>query len=183
MPEREACERRVYRLAALLTGNPLAATAVIGDVVDAQPDLRRLDSAHLDRLTVLRSREIAPGRLVDDRVPSPVAEMLAALPPQAREAWVLARVYRTPAREIARAMDCSRTAAQRHLDQADSVMAPHGESAATCLLDFSLGLEVPPFYVARRRRRRRCRLIMRIGLVLALLGGLAVVVWLLLPGR
>ena len=55
MLDREACERRVYRLAALLTGNPVAATRVIRAVVGAQPDLRALDDAHMDRLTVLRS--------------------------------------------------------------------------------------------------------------------------------
>src|SRR5262245_27370010 len=43
MLDRESCERRVYRLATLLTGDPRAATAVIIRVVDAQPDLRRLD--------------------------------------------------------------------------------------------------------------------------------------------
>jgi hypothetical protein len=62
MADRESCERRVYRLATLLTGNPKLATGVITAVVDAQPDLRRLDSAHMDRLTVLRSREITTGR-------------------------------------------------------------------------------------------------------------------------
>ena len=58
--ERPSCERRVYRLATLLTGDPVAATRVIESVVSAQPDLRRLDNAHLDRLTILRSREINP---------------------------------------------------------------------------------------------------------------------------
>ena len=41
MLDRAACERRVYRLATLLTGNPVAATKVITQVVDAQPDLRK----------------------------------------------------------------------------------------------------------------------------------------------
>ena len=76
MLNREACERRVYRLATLLTGNPVAATRVIESVVDAQPDLRRLDNTHMDRLTVLRSRELTPGRLVVETVPPAAAEAL-----------------------------------------------------------------------------------------------------------
>ena len=92
MLDRTACERRVYRLAVLLTGNPISATKVIGQVLDAQPDLRRLDSAHLDRLTVLRSREITPAMLVDESIPRDVAAWLAGLDTQQREAGVFIRV-------------------------------------------------------------------------------------------
>src|SRR4051794_40768972 len=73
MLDREGCERRVYRLATLLTGNPIAATQVIAQVVDAQPDLRQLDGAHMDRLTVLRSREINPSFLIHETVPAAVS--------------------------------------------------------------------------------------------------------------
>src|SRR5688572_23257240 len=103
---REACERRVYRLATLLTGNPVAAAGVIAQVMDAQPDLRQLDGPHMDRLTVLRSREIPSAMLVDDAVPVALAQALAGLTPQQREAWILCQVYRTPIREAAKAMDC-----------------------------------------------------------------------------
>src|SRR4030095_11058661 len=123
MLDREACERRVYRLATLLTGNPIAATKVIAQVVDAQPDLRNLDSAHMDRLTVLRSREVKPAMLVHELAPPEMAEALANLTPQQREAWVFARVYHVPEREVARAMDCSVTATQRHLELAETALA------------------------------------------------------------
>jgi len=171
MRDREACERRVYRLAALLTGNPVAATRVIEAVVGAQPDLRALDNAHMDRLTVLRSREIAAARLVHDALPTAVAASLAAMPPQQREAWVLSRVYELLPRETARAMDCSVTATARHLEQADAMMgrALGGQSdqAAQALLSYALSLDVPAFYRLRQRRRRRIRLILRIaGIVL-----------------
>ena len=109
MLNRHACERRVYRFASLLTGNPHAAIGVIESVIDAQPDLRRPDSAHLDRLTVLRSREIRPGRIDDAALGPAVAAALSALSAQQREAWVLRHVYRSPFRETARAMDCSIT--------------------------------------------------------------------------
>ena len=102
MLNREACERRVYRLATLLTGNPVAATRVIESVVDAQPDLRRLDNTHMDRLTVLRSRELTPGRLVLETVPPAAAAALALLTSPQRAPWVFTHVSllarRVPAR-------------------------------------------------------------------------------------
>ena len=161
MLDRSACERRVYRLATLLAGNPVAATTVIEAVVEAQPDLGNLDSAHLDRLTVLRSREVEPTTLDVPELSSAVAAALASLTGQGREAWVLFQVYRVPLRETARAMDCSVTAITRHLRQAqESMAAALGEqlqSASRAILDYSMSLEVPAFYRARQRRRRRLR--------------------------
>lgn len=174
MLNREACERRVYRLATLLTGNPNAATKVISQVLDAQPDLRNLDSAHLDRLTVLRSREINPAVLVSDAVPSPVAATLAQLNAQQREAWVFADVYRMHEREMAKAMDCSVTATQRHLEQAklaiEKSLREEAASAAQALLAYSMSLDVPRFYRAERKRRRQARiaLMLTVAAVLAL---------------
>ncbi len=169
MVNRGACERRVYRLATLLTGNPVAAAQVISAVLDAQPDLSRLDSVHLDRLTVLRSREIDPGLLVGRGVPAAGAAALAALRPQQREAWVFVRIYGLTPRDAARAMDCSLTAMQRHLAQADAavagaVPADGTGAAASALREYTLGLDVPAFHRAARRRREAQRR------VLALLG-------------
>jgi hypothetical protein len=164
MLDRDACERRVYRLAALLTGNPLAATGVIAQVVDAQPDLRALDGAHMDRLTVLRSREIPAATLVSDLVPTALSAALASLTPQQREAFVFARVFRTPMRETARAMDCSVTAIERHLRQADeSIGMALGQPTTTfaqTLLSYTQSLDVPAFYRKARLRRRRLRKVM-----------------------
>lgn len=179
MPDRAACERRVFRLATLLTGNPRLAAGVITVVVDARPDLEQLDSAHLDRLTVLRSREITAGELVHPDVPQPVAAAIASLPAQPREAWVFARVYRMPLREIARAMDCSLTAIERHLQQADRAMADlpaiPADEAAKKLLRYSMRLDVPAFYRAARRRRRIVRRLM-IALVAVVLIALAIII-------
>jgi hypothetical protein len=161
MLDRASCERRVYRLAVMLTGNPIAATHVISAVVNSQPDLSQLDSAHMDRLTVLRSREIRPAALVHDEVEPRTAEAVSKLTPQQREAWVFGRVYRTPLREMSRAMDCSTTAAERHLLQADIVLREstgHEPSiAAGQFLKCSLNLDVPEFYRAKQRLRRRIR--------------------------
>lgn len=183
MLDREACERRVYRLAALLLGDPAAATRAIESVVDAQPDLDCIDSAHLDRLTILRSREIgrsagAAATLVHDAVPLAVAETLAGLPHQSREAWVLARVYRLPPREVARAMDCSTTATDRHLARGDRAMQPapgdDAPDAAAALLRCSLAIDVPAFYRADRRRRRLRRRVIRIAIAAVTVAALVV---------
>ena len=182
MLNREACERRVYRLATLLTGNSRSAAGVITVVVDAQPDLSKLDSAHLDRLTVLRSREVRPGVLLDESISPPTAQALADLPSQQREAWVLARVYRIPLRELARAMDCSVTATQRHLEVADGAMqiALDGKAhqAAEALLAYSMSLDVPAFYRREQHRRRMLRrLLAALAVLLILAAIVAVAVW------
>jgi hypothetical protein len=182
MVDRTACERRVYRLATLLTGHPVAATRVISRVVAAQPDLRRLDSARLDRLTVLRSRDIPGGVLADDAVPREAAAALAGLTPQQREAWVLVRVYRTSAREVGRAMDCSVTAMRHHLAAADEAMGvSDGDDIAAALREYSLGLDVPEFYRVARRRRRRVRLVVRLALAIIAVGAVALIVRLFVP--
>ena len=180
--DREACERRVYRLATLLTGNPHTAVRVIEAVVKAQPDLRRLDSPRLDRLTILRCREIEPARLMDDAVPRPVAAALATMPAQPREAWVLTHAYRVPRRETARAMDCSVTATDRHLEHGEAVMAKAlgngADAAAGTVLDYSMALHVPGYYRQRVERRRRRRLVlMAVGLLSLVAGVLWVISW------
>jgi hypothetical protein len=73
MLDRESCERRVFRLAALLTGDSTAAVKVIAQVLDSQQDLRNLDGAHMDRLTVLRSREFKTLTMTDPCIPAEVA--------------------------------------------------------------------------------------------------------------
>lgn len=179
MLDRPACERRVYRLAVLLTGDPIAATRVITAVVGSQPDLSKLDSAHMDRLTVLRSREISPACLVHDLVAARTAEGLSKLTPQQREAWVMGRIYQTPLREMSRAMDCSTTAAERHLLQADvamrSALGIEPAVAANQFRKYSMTLEVPEFHRRRERFRRRLRLAGVLVLIAVVAGVLAVV--------
>lgn len=169
MLDRRACERRVYRLATLLTGNPNAATRVISSVIDAQPDLRKLDGAHMDRLTVLRSREIASAMIVDAQLPAQVAAAISSLTAQQREAWVFVRLYEVSEREAARAMDCSTAAARMHLDQADAALGRHLGAdvgrAAEILVSYSMSLDVPRFHRRTQERRRRRRIIRRLILV------------------
>lgn len=163
----------------MLTGNPQAATKVIESVVDAQPDLGKLDNAHIDRLTVLRSREIESAVIAQDGLPIDVAKALAALPVQQREAWVFARVYRLTSREMARAMDCSHTAAERHLVQAEAAMtgavAEDADSIAQTLLTYVLALDVPAFYRAKQDRRRQLRRVIQMIILTAVLASIIVI--------
>lgn len=171
MLDRQACERRVYRLATLLSGDPAAATRVISDVLDAQPDLARLDSTHADRLTILRTRELLASMpkstaaiIVDDALPHDIARALAHLEPQQREAWVLMRVYRMTDRETARTMDCSATATARHVELAESALREargreRAEAAAEAVRTYAMSIDVPPFHRRRIRRRRQMRLL------------------------
>ena len=172
MPDREACERRVYRLATLLTGNPNAAVDVIASVVGAQPDLSRLDNSHMDRLTVLRSREIKPSTLVGEQLGHQVSSALASLTSQQREAWVFAHVYRMPLREAAKAMDCSVHAAEQHLRSSTEAMAARAGSAseaaaaAAALLAYSMSLDVPQFF---RQQQHRIRVRRRVFFIVTML--------------
>jgi hypothetical protein len=184
MLSREACERRVYRLAVLLSGDPVRATRVISAVIGAQPDLRRLDSAHMDRLTVLRSREIRSATLNTPGVSGAVAGALAKLTRQQREAWVLHYVYCMMPRDMARAMDCSVSAIRQHLLSAESSMRePCGDTQVAvgrALLDYTMTLDVPHVHRTRVQRRKRMKRVVRVAIiaaVLILLGAAVVAVW------
>jgi len=173
MLNRESCERRVYRLATLLTGNPNAAVKVIQSVVSAQPDLRKMDDSHMDRLTVLCSREIKPGAIINKLVPLEFAQALASLAPQQREAWVFTHVYKIPLRDMSKAMDCSTIATERHIDQAAAELTEklgtETKEAGQILLSYSMTLEVPEFYRANQRRKRRMKWFYRVAAAVIIL--------------
>lgn len=160
---------------------------VLRAVVTSAVDLVRLDGAHLDRLTVLRAREVAARS--DAPAEGPLAR-IAILPMQAREAWTLAEVYGLPAREVARAMDCSTDAIRRHLATATDALAaarPEDEPAAalTAILRRWSMQQAPSIAVARRVHLRRyarhaLRILLPVLGALVLFGGLAAIVWWLL---
>ncbi len=182
---RAACERRAYRLATLLTGDPIRrAVGVLEAVERSQPDLRAIESVRLDRLTILRSREVTAGPLPAEALPADAASALADLAAQPREAWMLIRAYGLPLRETARAMDCSATATRRHIELADRRMAAtlDGQGVAgaiEALRAYSKSLRLPDHYVVHRERRRRngrIRTLIIMVLVVVLL--MAVIAWL-----
>ena len=182
MPTRAQCQRDVYRLALLLTGSRVSATKVIDAVRKAQPDLRRLDHARLQRLTILRSREQPSSRLEDDRLDPTLATFLAGLDGQAREAWLLIHAFDLEQRRAAKAMDCSITALQLHLKRAHEAMADaklQSESARG-LHRLVATAEVPAAYVEKQRRAFRIRRMMIIlGIVGGVLGLLVLARWML----
>ena len=179
-----ACQRRAYRLATLLTGDPVGAVRVLEAVERSQPDLRAIDSARLDRLTILRSREVTAGPLPAEALPADAAGAIAGLAAQPREAWMLIRAYGLPLRETARAMDCSVTATKRHVELADQRMAAildgHGVAGAIeAVRAYSKSLRLPDHYeVHRERRRRDGRIRTLIIMVLVVVLIMAVVAWL-----
>lgn len=181
-----ACERRVYRLATLLTGDPDAATGVMEAVLRAQPDLRAMQSARLDRLTVLRCREVRSQPLHAEALRGEAARAIASLAAQAREVWLLVRAYGLPLREAARAMDCSVTATTRHLQRADETMAGvlggGVGGSIEALRAHSKSLQVPAAYLARQDRRRRHRRVLTMVMLLLLALALLAIADVLSPG-
>lgn len=182
MLDRESCERRVYRLAVLLTGRQKSAVAVIEQVVGARPDLQSLDSEHMDRLTVLRSREQAGGALKLPGLDAAVASAIAELPSQQREAWIFISLYQLDDRTAAKAMDCSFRAARQHHDLAVEKLREHLgarlEWAAKSVREAMMRLDVPEFYRARQRTRKKIRrTLLVLAIIAAILTTLVVVLW------
>lgn len=177
MLDREACERRVYRLAALLTGRRDSAVRVIEQVVGVRPDLQTLDSEHMDRLTVLRSREQATGTLDLSEFDGAIAKALAELPTQQREAWIFISVYQLDDRTAAKAMDCSFRAARQHHDSAvDELRKRLGEGlndGAKRVREAMTKVDVPEFFRARQRRRQRTK---RTLVALAIIAGVLIII-------
>jgi hypothetical protein len=159
MPDPAACIRRIYRLSALLTLDVPTARKVLHRILHTAQRIDRIDSAHLDRLTILGCREAGTAHPATLAIASEGLDRLAALPRQPREAWVLSRVYRVPLREMARSMDCSTTATMRHLEQADHQMADLAdrEGFVAELLRFTMALDAPAVEIKRRQRRLRWR--------------------------
>lgn len=143
---RSAAQARAWRLALLLTGSEDLAAEVAIQVRRAQPRLEALDPRRLDRLVVLRSREVvqrAPrhaSRAPTSAAPDTAAEApqearalvgaLAAIEEQPREAWILARIDGLDEIEVARSMDCSKTATARFLAEADNAIAAAASNPA-----------------------------------------------------
>lgn len=171
---RDALERRIWRLAFLLTGDARGAVALVDRILDAQPDPGALDPAHLDRLVIQQAREMtrAPKpRRGASPPPGPMPSLnphaqqaLAAalsMPHQPLEAWVLVRIDELDELRMSRAMDCSKTAARTHLAAADDQMQQKlGESlspAVAALRAAADSMDPGPIIAAHRVQRRKER--------------------------
>jgi DNA-directed RNA polymerase specialized sigma24 family protein len=163
-----AYQRRVWRLAYLLTGNAPGAAALVDRVFRAQPDLMNLEPARLDRLVIQHARDLpVAAPLAAGQLPEPppgvrrTLDAILKLPEQPREAWVLARVDELDELHVSRAMDCSKTASMHHLAAADTQMAAAlGDTAAAAirsLRGFADALNPDPIIRAHRELARRIR--------------------------
>ena len=124
-------------MATRLTGDPTAAGVVTAEVfrrLHRQPPPRPpvagdAASRWFAHHTVLASREWpwSGGNA------TPGTALLAALPPQQREALILAHLERFDVRQLAVAMDCSLHAAERHLAAAKAAVVNAGLTAESAL--------------------------------------------------
>jgi len=210
-------ERRAWRIALLLTGDAARADAGMVSVLAAQPDLEAIPPARRDRLVLLRARESLAGGLSKpsigllerlrtahlqrrgdeaapasrDAVFSAVANALLQFslrtPHQRHEALMLHRVEGMDLRQTARAMDCSTTAAARHLEAAEQAVAEamgRDYTRASAMLRAQAREATPGPSVHRTRRvvlrRRRWKRAAMWVTTLALLGAVAWGAWWLL---
>ena len=189
MPPTAALERRIWRLAYLLTGDAAGAAALVDRVLNAQARPESLEPARLDRLIIQQARAPATSTTLPAPVhPRPPAEAARAhaaalaLPHQPMEAWVLKRVDDVDELRMSRAMDCSRTAARNHLaaadDQMRTVLGQDADRAITALRAFADSLDPGPIISAHRAIRRKRAL--RRGLAIALVTAIAALSALLL---
>lgn len=202
---REAYERRVWRLATLLSGDQHRAAQLALRIVDTRASLEDLDAPRLDRLVILTARRwrddsqagsdagsAASGEASERQAGSvPDAEMilryLRSQPFQQGEVWILRRVDALEDIRASQAMDCSRSAAGRFLERAEADLLEHfgrpSEELASIVRDYADGLEPGPVISARRaeldeRRRRRRTMVIVVLLGGALIGVLALLRWL-----
>jgi len=171
----------VYRLALLLTGTAKRASRVTEAVIGVRSDPSRMRGTLLDRLTVLRSREVSRAPLDAPEIDATTRTMLFELSRQQLEAWVFHRVFGLPLRDMAKGMDCSVTATARHLDEAESALEREGGAGASARAAASVRawiamVDVPVFHRRRMERRRRIRLGVRIVGILLILIALVVII-------
>lgn len=201
-PEELVLARRAWRLAVLTTGDLAVARAALESLPSPHAG-DRLDADRIDRLAIQAiRRSVGPerrarGAPADDgaiadapampapREPAllgPAHAVLAALPLQAAEAWVLRRLDELDPIRACRAMDCSRSAADRFLDRADRDLrdrlgAEH-DAAIAQLGAASESLAPAPEVVAictgRSRQRMRRRIAIALSVCAALLAAIFV---------
>jgi len=113
----------------MLTGGPEPAERVVASVLRVQPELRKLAAYQRDRLLIQHSRAVrhadaarAAAFLGVDGVGAGLVGALRELAPQQREAWVLMELEGYETIPAARAMDCSKTAMARFLEEANDLL-------------------------------------------------------------
>ncbi|TVQ81653.1 MAG: hypothetical protein EA380_01175 [Phycisphaeraceae bacterium] len=126
MDREDALQRRVIRLALLLTAEPRRAADALAIILSTNPDILRIGESRIDRMIVQHARgEIAPLPAYSETTVSDVPldavvslteparrlwDACRTLEAQPREAWILRDLEEMDEIPTARAMDCSRTA-------------------------------------------------------------------------
>lgn len=167
---RTAIERRIWRLAFLMTGNAAAATSLIDRVLKLQKNAGAMEPSLLTRLIVQNARSL-PKSPATALPPTPAmpdtsgaAQAFTAalsLSHQPLEAWILKRIDDLDDLHVARAMDCSKTALRVHLSGAEERLASLlGDKlllATAALRAYADALDPGPLIIAHREEFRRQR--------------------------
>lgn len=159
-------QARAWRLGFLLTGSSERATRVCQLLAAAQPAFASLEPPMLDRAVIQAARQIG---LPASPSSSPTLEALRQLPAQSREAFVLSRVDAVDDLWLARAMDCSKTAARTHLDAASRLLIAAGhepDALAAQLRKAADAIDPAPILAharAQHRSAKRRRLLIALG--------------------
>ena len=181
-----ALAARTWRLAMLATAEPDAARQALAALAPVPPE-EPLSIDRIDRLAIQAIRRIVPParrRNPDESAPAfdpaappkpttkpthslgPAHRVIAGLPLQAAEAFILRRLDDLDPIRACRAMDCSRSAADRFLERADAALAsafgPDGAAAAlrelrTSAESLAPSTEVVATCLARAHARHKAR--------------------------
>ena len=192
---RREYEAYVWRLAMLLTDDPVGAEWILDSMLRSQPDLLRLGESRRDRMTVLRAREWERGaadrrtrrereRVVKragsvagesprERFAGEAAQLWVAargLERQPFEAWLLLDVVGMTELDASRSLDCSRRALANHVEAARGALSPlfagELERARRRLLAAVQEWDAEPALAMARERRRVVQKRRRVTLVI-----------------
>ena len=193
MDREDALQRRVIRLALLLTAEPSRAADALAIILSTNPDILRIGESRIDRMIVQHARgELAPQPTSASDIPLETVVSLTeparrlwdacrTLETQPREAWILRDLEEMDEIPTARAMDCSRTAIETvHRPAALNLLRQSladDYDAALAQLRTALERLDPEPMLARARaarehaiRRRRFTTLILIGILLVCFG-------------
>ncbi len=117
----KAYQRRVWRLAFLLTGDTGSAESLFTQIMRNHKRIESVEPERLDRMIIMYARE-HPQHTERRLRPDPHLNTLYELLPQPLEAWLLVHVEQLEQRSAAKAMDCSITALRLHRDAAEEYL-------------------------------------------------------------
>ena len=194
MEDRERTERRIWRRALTLTGNPDGASWVLANAWKANANVMRLGESRALRLTAIKSRAWigANGGYAGNRTPANAEALtddarrfrgaLRELEPSAREIWLLKNVVALDEMEIARGLGCTREVVDRYSQAAEhglmATLGPDMHAGANAWAGFigsisaADAIEQAQHMQRAIRTRKRIVSLIQIVVVLAVMGAL-----------